>query len=198
LTLAIRVHEVPLDALSASAAKISAGQVWLLPASALVVDKPQYVGLVAFALLGVVALRTCGVSAFWVAAAVGHIGSTLAVYAIIGVSRLSDPDVFASAYARSDFGVSAMQGAWVGAVAATAWMRAGTEPRARSIVAAGVGVLGGIAWWLHPDPSILTTEHLFAFVLGCGVIAWPSMAASIRNTMSDLIVSPRGSGPITS
>jgi len=126
LTLAIRAHEVPLGAFAASAAKIAAGEIWLLPASALVVDRPLYVGLVAFGLLGFAALWICGTRVFWVAAVVGHVGSTLAVYAIIGASRLTDPDVFASA-----------------------------------------------AWWIHPDPSILTTEHLFAFLIGCGVVSWP-------------------------
>ena len=113
LTLAIRAHEVPLGAFAASAAKIAAGEIWLLPASALVVDRPLYVGLVAFGLLGFAALWICGTRVFWVAAVVGHVGSTLAVYAIIGASRLTDPDVFASAVARQDFGVSAMQGAWL-------------------------------------------------------------------------------------
>ena len=66
-----------------------------------------------------------------------------------------------------------MQGAWVGAIAATAWGWAGADPRARASVAAGVCALAGVAWWLHPDPSILTTEHLFAFLIGCarGLVA---------------------------
>ena len=180
LTLAIRAHELPAGIFAASATKIAAGEIWLLPASAIVVDRPVYVGLVAFGLLGFAALRICGTRVFWVAAVLGHIGSTLAVYAIIGASRLTDPDVFASAFARQDFGVSAMQGAWVGAIAATAWRRAGADVRARAWVAVGVCALAGVAWWLHPDPSILTTEHLFAFGVGWGVIAWPRLITLAR------------------
>jgi hypothetical protein len=191
LTLSIRGEEVGLSAFAASAAKVSGGQVWLLPASGLVVDRPVYVGLVAFGILGFAAFGICGTRVFWVAAVVGHIGSTLAVYAIIGASRQSDPDAFASAFTRRDYGVSAMQGAWVGAVAATAWGRAGTDSRARALVAAGVCGLGGIAWWLHPDPSILTTEHLFAFLIGCLVVSGSQLTASVRSAVGNLIASPR-------
>ena len=72
---------------------------------------------------------------------------------------------------RPDFGVSAIQGAWVGAITATAWSRAGTDHRNRSLVAAGVCAVAGVGWWLHPDPSILTTEHLFAFLIGAGAVS---------------------------
>jgi hypothetical protein len=173
VTLAIRANELSLAPFIASAGKIAAGEIWLLPASALVVDRPVDVGLVAFGLLGVAALRICGAKVFWISAAAGHIGSTLVVYAIIGASRLADPHVFTSALVSQDFGVSAMQGAWVGAIAATAWTRAGADHRARAVAAAGVCAIAGLAWWLHPDPSILTTEHLFAFLIGCVVVSWP-------------------------
>jgi hypothetical protein len=190
-TLAIRAHDLSLQLFAASAEKIGAGEIWLLPASALVVDRPVYVGLVAFGLLGFAALRVCGTRVFWVVAVVGHIGSTLAVYAIIGASRLGDPDVFVRALVRQDFGVSAMQGAWVGGIAAATWGRAGADPRARVFVAVGVSALAGVAWWLHPDPSILTTEHLFAFVIGCGLVSWPRLAASARTVVADAVASPR-------
>ncbi|HST17372.1 MAG TPA: hypothetical protein VLK36_06860 [Gaiellaceae bacterium] len=188
LTLVIRAHDLSLAIFAATAAKIAAGDVWLLPASALVVDRPVYVGLVTFGLLGFATLRICGTRVFWVVAVAGHIGSTLAIYAIIGASRLTDPDAFTSALARQDFGVSAMQGAWVGAIAATAWGRAGADARARASVTAGVCALAGVAWWLHPDPSILTTEHLIAFVVGWGVVSW--WAASTRRVESGAVMSP--------
>ena len=191
LTLAVRAQDLPLAPFAASAAKIAAGEIWLLPASALVVDRPIYEGLVAFGLLGFATLRFCGAMVFWVGAAVGHIGSTLAVYAIIGASRLTDPHVFTSAVAKQDFGVSAMQGAWVGALAATAWCWAGADRRARGAVAAAVCALAGVAWWLHPDPSILTTEHLFAFLIGSAVVSWPELAALARRVVGGLVPSPR-------
>ena len=180
LTLEVRAHELPLGIFAASAAKVAVGKIWLLPASALVVDRPVYLGLVAFGVLGFAALRVCGTRVFWVAAVLGHIGSTLAVYAIIGVVRLTDPDLFASAFVRRDFGVSAMQGAWVGAIAATAWISAGVDVRARGWVVAGVCALAVVAWWLHPDPSILTTEHLFAFCVGWCVVSWPRLVTWVR------------------
>jgi len=191
LTLAVRAHDVPLAIFAASAAKVAEGEIWLLPTSALVVDRPVYVGLVAFGLLGFAALRICGTRVFWVVAVVGHIGSTLAVYAIIWASRLTDPDVFTGAFARQDFGVSAMQAAWVGAIAATAWRRAGADPRARLFVGAGVCALAGVGWWLHPDPSILTTEHLFAFLIGGTAVSWSRLAASARKVVGGAGASPQ-------
>ena len=94
VTLAIRAHDLPLAPFAASAAKIAAGEIWLLATSALVVDRPVYVGLIAFALLGFATMQICGTRVFWVAAAVGHIGSTAAVYTIIEVSRLTPADPF--------------------------------------------------------------------------------------------------------
>lgn len=195
MTLATRAHELPLAPFVASGTKMASGQVWVLPASALIVDRPVTVGLAAFALLAVATLRICGARTFWLAAAVGHAGSTLLVYAIIGSAQLADPEAFASAASRPDFGVSAIQGAWVGAITATAWSRAGTNHRARSLVAAGVCAVAGVGWWLHPDPSILTTEHLFAFFIGSGVVSWRQLADAARTAASRLFAPERRNRP---
>jgi hypothetical protein len=173
LTFATRAHELPLRPFVASAAKVASGQLWVLPASALVVDRPVLIGLAAFAVLAAVTLRYCGPRVFWLSAIAGHVGSALVVYAIIGAARLVDPHVFADALQSADFGVSAMQGAWVGAIATTSWLWAGTDRRLRATVTAGVFAVAAVAWWLHPDPSILTTEHAFAFIIGCGIVALP-------------------------
>ena len=156
----------------------------MLPASALIVDRPVLIGLAAFAVLAVATIRFCGARTFWLAAATGHAGSTLLVYAIIGSTQLADPDMFTSAAVRPDFGVSAMQAAWVGAITATAWNRAGTDHRNRGLVAAGVCAIAGVGWWLHPDPSILTTEHLFAFLIGYGIASWRRLAAAPKTAAS--------------
>jgi hypothetical protein len=191
ITFATRTHELPLTPFVASATKIASGQVWVLPASALVVDRPVLIGLAAFVVLAVATLRICGARTFWLAAAVGHAGSTLLVYAIIGSTQLVDLGAFASAAARPDYGVSAIQGAWVGAVTATAWIRAGTDHRDRSLVAAGVCAIAGVAWWLHPDPSILTTEHLFAFFIGCGIASWRPLARVAKTATNRVLVPKR-------
>ena len=47
------------------------------------------------------------------------------------------------------------------------------------------------AWWLHPDPSILTTEHLFAFFIGCGIVSWRRLAAAENGGKP----SPRSTAP---
>ena len=68
------------------------------------------IGLVALAVLAVATLRYCGPRVFWLAALAGHVGSALAVYAIIGAVRLVDPHLFTNALVGADFGVLAMQG----------------------------------------------------------------------------------------
>jgi hypothetical protein len=180
ITFATRAHELPLRPFVASATRIAAGQVWVLPMSALVVARPVLIGLAVFVVLALATLRICGARTFWLAAALGHAGATLLVYGIIGSTQLVDVGAFARAAATPDFGVSAIQGAWVGAITATAWARAGVGYRDRSLVAAGVCALAGVGWWLHPDPSILTTEHLFAFFIGCALVSWRPLARVAR------------------
>jgi len=194
LTLATRAHEFPLTPFVASATKVASGQVWVLSTSALIVDRPVLVGLAAFAMLALATLRVCGARTFWLAAAAGHAGSTLVVYAIIGSTQLANPEMFSSAAARPDYGVSAIQGAWVGAIAATAWIRAGTDARDRGLVAAGVCAVAGIGWLLHPDPSILTTEHLFAFLFGYGIVSWRRVVAAARTAATPSIVMEHRNG----
>ena len=62
--------------------------------------------------------------------------------------------------------------------------------RFATFVAVGVCAVAGVAWWLHPDPSILTTEHLFAFLIGGAVVSWPRPAAS-ATMRGKLVSSPR-------
>jgi len=191
ITFATRAHELPSSPFVSSATTLASGRVWVLPASALIVDRPVLVGLTAFGMLAVATLRFCGAQTFWLAAVVGHVGSTLSVYAIIGSTQLADPGTFAAAAVRPDFGVSAIQGAWVGAITATAWSRAGTDHRDRILVAGGVCAVGGVAWWLHPDPFILTTEHLFAFFIGCGIVSCRRLASATRTSASRYFVPER-------
>jgi hypothetical protein len=195
LTFATRAHELALMPFVASASKVASGEVWVLAASALIVDRPVLIGLAAFGVLAVVTLRFCGAQTYWLAAAVGHAGSTLVVYAIIGSTQLADTEAFASAAVRPDFGVSAIQGAWVGAITATAWSRAGTDQRARGLVAAGVCAVAGVGWWLHPDPSILTTEHLFAFFIGWAVVSRRRLATAARTAAGRWFVPERQNRP---
>ena len=170
MTEAIRARLLSVGPFAATAARVAAGQLWLLFSSGLVVDRPVTIGLIAFGLIASVTLWVCGARTFWVAAIAGHVGSTLLVYAIIGLSRLTDPHLFSAAVASPDFGVSAMQGAWGGALTARAGLACGRRFVQRAATVAGVCVLGGVAWLLHPDPSILTFEHLFAFAIGSAIV----------------------------
>lgn len=179
LTAAIQAHALSIQPFAASAGRVAAGRLWLLLSSALVIDRPVAVGLVAFAGIAAATLWFCGARVFWIAAVAGHVGSTLLVYGIIGVFRLDDPHLFSQAVGTPDFGVSAMQAAWVGALTAHGWQRCGSGVRPRVAMALVVCAVAGIAWLLHPDPSILTSEHLFAFLIG-GLVVRRRLPAVVR------------------
>lgn len=160
---------VPRD-LAATPTTVGNGELWRILASALVADEPLGISLVSFGVIAGVCLAACGWRVFWVAALVGHVGSTLVIYGLIVAARIVHPGAFEHSLATPDYGVSAMQGAWVGATAAVAWLATKGRPGARTSVAVGVLVLALIGWRLHPDPSVITLEHPVAFLLGVGVL----------------------------
>jgi hypothetical protein len=197
LTAGVQAHALSTRPFASSAARIAGGKLWLLLSSALVIERPVAIGLVTFGLIASAVLWVCGARTFWLTAVAGHVGSTVVVYAIVGLSRLADPHLFSGAVVSPDFGVSAMQGAWVGALTAHTWMRSRPGLRPRAATAAAVCGLAGVAWHLHPDPSVLTTEHVFAFLIG-GSIVWSGsrrvrrpvlFATTSWRAPSDLVVS---------
>lgn len=159
------------------------GEVWSLVTSALVADEPVWVSLLAFAVITLAALAVCGTRLFWIAAIVGHIGSAVLVYSFMAVARAIDHGIYAASVGALDFGVSTIQGGLVGASAAVLWRRTrGSAPR-RALLVAGLVCLAVIGWTLHPDPSVLTYEHLVAFALGivaARVEAPPSLPRGAR------------------
>ncbi len=165
-----------MAALSFSPSRLAEGRVWLLLSSALVVDRPVLLSLLSFAALALVTVRVCGPRVFWWAACYGHVGSTLIVYALIGVARAFDRGSFGSALNAHDFGVSAISSAWLGATATEMWtLRTGRRPRAA--IAIGCCAIGVFAYMVRRDVSVLSTEHFVAFALGVAV-ALPGGAAA--------------------
>ncbi len=157
---------IPPDALAASPERVAEGRLWLLVTSALYTSHPVVISLLGFAALAGLALATCGARVFWVAAAAGHLGSTLLVYLCIALARIFEPGAFQSAVSSADYGVSAVLWAWLGAVAAVAWSaRARTGGRRVGIVLC-CAAFALVAYTLHPALTILSAEHPVAFVLG--------------------------------
>ena len=179
LTAAQRAGLIRLDAVAATPHQVARGRFWLLLTSGLFADRPTGPSLFALALFGFIALASCGARIVWVAALVGHVGATLVVYYSIALYRLSHPGAFAGVLTYSDIGVSAICAAWLGAAAATAWRRAGTDSRLRAGIVLGCAAVGLIAWLVHPDLTVLDSDHGLAFAIGVGV-ARPGVRVSLR------------------
>jgi hypothetical protein len=156
---------VPLRALAATPRAIAEGKVWLLFTSALVADRPIEAELLAFAGFAIAVLLLVGPRILWWSAALGHVGSTLAVYGLVGGVRLFVPSAFASILSVEDYGMSAIIAAWIGVVAAVAWRRR-RDAAARLCVVAFCATSVLIAEVVSPGLTVLDGEHLVAFSIG--------------------------------
>jgi hypothetical protein len=178
MTLASRAGLVSADALSASPQRIAHGKVWLLLSNALLVQRPLALCLFSFVLLIFLTPVVCGTRVFVASAVVGHIGSTLLTYALAGGVYAVDPGAVRDLVSYPDYGVSAIQAAWIGAIAATLWQRSGQTQRGRALVVAACLAVAGIAYAVRSDLTLLDTDHFFAFVIGATLAAGVSRRAS--------------------
>jgi hypothetical protein len=160
---------VSLSSLASSPRAIGEGRVWLLFTSGLIADRPVAPSLVGFWLVCAAALAVCPARVGIRVAVAGHTLSALAVYAVIGAARLSDPGAFASVVALPDFGLSAMIAAWLGAIARVLWRR---FPSRRAHVLVALGSLGcaGIGLAFRGELTFLDSEHLVAFAIGVAIV----------------------------
>lgn len=152
--------------IAASPSAIADGRLWLLVTSGLVVQGPVTLSLLSFAGLAVLALAVCGPRCFWVAAAFGHVGSTLLAYVLIAALGQVDARAVAGVVHARDYGVSAIAAAWLGAVAVVAWDRRGGRLRDKAPVAVSCLAIALFAAMVRRHLTILDTEHVFAFAIG--------------------------------
>jgi hypothetical protein len=167
-TLLNRLGELPLSSVASSPQAVGDGRVWLVATSGLIADRPLVPSLLGFWIVGFAALILCSVRVVALVAVAGHICSALAVYALIGLTRLVDPEGFASVVQLADYGLSAIIGAWIGAIAAVLWRRTATR---RAHLAIALGSLGcaGIGLACRPDVTFLDSEHIVAFAIGAAL-----------------------------
>jgi hypothetical protein len=166
LTTAERERLIPLGDLVSSPHAVAEARLWSLLTSALLVQSPLIWSLVFFALLGALVLRACGSRVLWISALSGHVGSTLAVYALVGVTRTLDPRAFQAVLNAPDYGVSAISAAWLGAVASVSWRARGRTARGKIATALAVAAVALFAWTLRGHASFLDLEHVIAFCIG--------------------------------
>lgn len=159
-------HILNAAQLAVSPRRVAEGKLWLLVTSGLIATRPAVLALTSFALLAVTALLVCGPRIFWTATLLGHFGATGMAYLVLALARASDPSDHARLVTRLDFGVSAMQGAWLGAVAAALWLRSAHSVARRIEIAAACAAVGLIAYLAKPGLTLLDVDHAFAFIIG--------------------------------
>jgi hypothetical protein len=173
---------------AASPAAVASAKVWLLVTSAFIVSGPPVLELAGVALAFGLLIRLHGAGAFWLVAAVGHIGSTLTVYAGVGLLWLVRPDTVEDVVERPDYGVSGVWLAVLGALFASSWRslaagKGGVGEVVVLIVSLGAAVIGFALFPLLPG-----AEHLLAFLFGAGVLLgysrWRSPGRPIHPTAS--------------
>ncbi len=169
LTAAQAAHAISVEALAASPRNVAAGKVWLLVSSGLVVQSPLALSLLSFTLLALLTLFVCGSQVLWAAAFLGHVCSTLIVYATIGVAGLGDADRVRHVAALQDYGVSAIAAAWLGATAAVAWRRRGPRLMDKAPIVLSCLAVALFAWMLRGHLNVLDSEHMLAFGIGAAL-----------------------------
>ncbi len=165
VTVANRFRELPLSSIASSPAAVGEGKVWLLASSAVIADRPALVSLLGFWIVGFTAFAICSARVVAGVAVGGHLLSALCIYSLIGLTRLAQPDAFASVMHVSDYGLSAIIAAWIGAIASVMWRRH-RAATAHALVVAGSLVCAGVGLLFRPDLTFLDTEHLVAYAFG--------------------------------
>ena len=160
-----RAGLLPVSRLAATPQAVGEGKLWLLLTSGLLADRPAVPSLVGFWLVGFAVLLVCSPRVVAGVALGGHTLSALAVYGVIALTRVLDPQAFASVAQLADYGLSAMIAAWLGAIACVFWRR---QPArlARVLIVVGSAACAGIGLALRPDVTFLDSEHLVAYAVG--------------------------------
>jgi hypothetical protein len=157
--------------LACSADALAAGKLWLLPASALVVQGPApALQIAGTALLAWVVVHRFGAATFWGVAIAAHVGSTLLSYAGVGAVWLVDRHAASPVVDVADYGISAIWAGCVGAIAVAGAL--GALPRPRLALAVGTACLLTFVVLVPANGELSDWEHLVAFVAGAAVAFW--------------------------
>jgi hypothetical protein len=154
------------DAVALTPSLLAQGKLWLLATSAFLVSSNSLDG--AWLSLGVLAAATASArdpGRFWRAAVAGHVGSTVVVYAGIGMVWATDPHAVAGLVDQPDYGISCVCAGAFGALAATT-----RHHRSHALRLLYPALLVG---WLvavaATSGSLALLEHPIAFALGWAV-----------------------------
>ena len=145
----------------------------MLASSLLVEDEWRYPQLALLLFVSLLTLARAGAVTWWLAALLGHLGSALLAYAIIGLAVALGSGSAEAATDDWDYGISCVLSAQMAVLAYGAWRnraaaRAGTAPLDLALLLLAAGSLIfftiTIGWY--------GVEHLFAFAIGLGIAGW--------------------------
>jgi hypothetical protein len=145
-------------ALEASADLVVDGELWRLLTSGLLIDGAAVPQIVLTAAAAFVFIRRCGALLWWAVVLVGHVGSALLAYAIIGVAVALGSGGAEAAADDPDFGISCVLAATLG-----------------GLFASGMRVVGAIGFLLLLPFSLdwYGPEHPLSFALGYAcAVSW--------------------------
>jgi hypothetical protein len=156
VAVAVLTAYADTSALQSSAEQVGDGELWRLITSGLVVDGVAAPQIALTALVAFVVIRIQGPAVWWAAVLVGHVGSALLNYALIGIAILLGSSGAEAAADDPDFGISCVLGASLGA-----------------LFASGHRVIGAVGFLLLLPFSLdwYGPEHPLSFVLGALVVA---------------------------
>ena len=161
VTVLNRFGPLPLRDLAASERAVGEGRVWLLVTSAFVADRPAVPSIAGLAIVGFAVLAFCGVRLLLAAAALGHVGGTVVVYAALALAHAADHGLGTHAMRSADYGTSAIIASWIGVIAYAVWRRGSGAAALAFCVLSGL-----IGWLFRPDIDVLDTEHIVALGIG--------------------------------
>jgi hypothetical protein len=194
LTVASSRYPGLVSALAASPLRLAEGRVWLLVTSGVLAERPLGPSIISFAFLATLTLVVCGMRAFWLAAILGHVLSTLTVYVVIAVLVSLNPPDYRVVVGSHDYGVSAVSAAWLGAIAAAGWRTRGQTRAGRLMIVLGCVAIALFAYTLHPGVTMFASEHVIAFAIGIvvgAVWAQPDWSVVRRLARSVRSAAPR-------
>jgi hypothetical protein len=169
--------EISGPSLSASAAAVGHGRVWLLLTSALQPHPPLevvQVGLVASA--AVVLARRESIGRWWAVALAAHVGSAVIAYTAIGIAVVFGVASAQNEAIEPDYGVSCVLAGSTGAllVNGIAGLRRSRPRRTADVIVVAGSALGALAF-LAVSGGWYASEHALALMIGAGTAAFLDM-----------------------
>jgi hypothetical protein len=172
VAVAVLTATVDTSSLRSSADQVGDGELWRLFTSGLVVEGPAAPQIALTAIASLLVIRLVGALVWWAAVLVGHVGSALVAYGIVGLAAELGSGGADAAGDDDDFGISCVLGATLGALFAAGLQR-------RDPLLVWTGVVGFLALmpfsidWYGP-------EHPLSFVLGAAVVACAGRGERLR------------------